>query len=54
MPSGHAPKLRYLSSDNTVAVVSKSGKVTAKSKGSCKIYAIAVNGVSKAINITVR
>ena len=54
MPNGHAPKLRYVSSNKKIATVSKSGKITAKSKGSCKVYVIAVNGASKAVSITVK
>ena len=54
MPTGHAPKLRYVSSNKKIATVSKSGKVTAKSKGSCKVYVIAVNGASKAVSVTVK
>lgn len=52
--SGHAPKLRYLSSNTKIAKVSRSGKITAVSKGSCRVYAIAVNGASKAITVTVK
>lgn len=54
MPAGHAPKLRYLSSNKKIVTVSKSGKITAKSKGSCKIYVLAVNGSRKDITVTVR
>ena len=54
MSKKHAPKLRYLSSDKRIATVSKSGKITAKSKGKCRIYVYAVNGVSKTVNVTVR
>ena len=54
MPAGHAPKLRYVSSNKKIATVSKSGKITAKSPGSCKIYAIAVNGARKTIRINVQ
>lgn len=54
MPSNHAPKLRYVSSNKKIATVSKSGKITAKSKGSCKVYVIAVNGARKAITVTVK
>ena len=54
MPAMHEPKLRYISSNKKIATVSKSGKITAKSKGSCKVYAIAVNGASKAITVTVK
>ena len=51
--TGHAPKLRYLSTDTSVATVSKSGKVKGKTAGSCKIYVYAVNGMKKAVKITV-
>ena len=54
MTDTHAPKLRYLSSSKKIATVSKSGKITAKSKGSCKVYVIAVNGASKAVSVTVK
>lgn len=54
MAKGHAPKLRYLSSDQTVAAVSSSGKITAKAKGTCTIYVYAHNGISKSITVTVK
>lgn len=54
MPAVHAAKLRYVSSNKKIATVSNSGKITAKSKGSCKVYVIAVNGASKAILVTVK
>ena len=54
MPKAHAPKLRYLSSDKKIATVSKSGKITARGKGKCKIYVFAVNGVGKTVSVTVR
>ena len=54
MPTRHAPKLRYVSSNKKIATVSKSGKITAKSKGSCKVYVIAVNGASKTVSVTVK
>ena len=53
-PLTHAAKLRYYTDDKTVAVVSKSGKITAKDKGTCTIYVIANNGVSKKIKVTVK
>ncbi|MBQ6440673.1 MAG: CAP domain-containing protein [Mogibacterium sp.] len=46
--------LRYESSDAKVAKVNKSGKITAKKKGTCKIYVYAQNGVCKVINVTVK
>ena len=53
MPESHAPKLRYLSSDKKIAAVSKSGRITAKAKGSCKVFVYTFNGVSKTIKVTV-
>ena len=45
---------RYLSSDTAVATVNKSGKITAKAAGTCKVYAYATNGVKKTITVTVK
>ena len=50
----HAPKLRYYSTNKKVAKVSKSGKIKAVKKGSCKIYAVAVNGAKKAVKVKVK
>jgi hypothetical protein len=52
--SGHAPRLRYLSSNKKIATVSTGGRITAKRKGRCKIFVYAANGVSKAVAVTVR
>ena len=54
MPSWHAHKLRYISSNKKVVTVSKTGKITVKGKGKCKVYVLAVNGARKTINVTVR
>ena len=54
MGSDHTAKLRYVSSNKAVAAVSSSGKITAKSAGKCTVYAIAANGVKKAIKVTVK
>lgn len=50
----HAKAYRYYSSDKKVAVVSKSGKITAKGTGKCTIYVLANNGVSKKIVVKVK
>ena len=52
--TAHAPRLRYVSSNKNVAAVNGSGKITAKGKGSCYVYAIATNGVRKAVKVTVK
>jgi hypothetical protein len=54
MSKGHAPRLRYISSNKKIATVSKAGRIKAKAKGSCKVYALAVNGARKTITVTVK
>ena len=43
----------YMSSNKKVATVTKSGKITAKGKGTCNIIAYAHNGIAKSIKVTV-
>ena len=50
----HAKEFRYASSDKSIATVSKSGKITAKKKGSCVIYVYARNGLAKKVKVTVK
>lgn len=50
----HVAKLRYYTDNSKVAVVSKKGKITAKGRGTCTVYVIANNGVSKKIKVTVK
>ncbi len=50
----HTELISYVSSNESIATVSSSGKVKAISKGSCEIYAYAQNGVYKKIKITVK
>lgn len=54
MPTTHTHKLRFLSSDKKIATVSGGGRITAKAKGKCKVYAVAINGVSKTVSVTVK
>ncbi len=54
MPTKHAPLLRYFSLDTDIATIDDSGLVKAKAKGTSVVYAYAVNGKYKAINITVK
>ena len=51
---GHAPKFRYLSYNTDIATVDSKGKITAKKKGTCTVYVIGVNGISKGIKVTVK
>lgn len=50
----HVRKFRYASDNKKVATVSKTGKLTARGKGKCKVYVYARNGYAKKINITVK
>ena len=54
MPEDHAKYLRFMSSNPKIATVSSSGKIKAKSVGTCAIYVYAHNGVSKKVKVTVR
>ena len=54
LSKGHAAEIRYASSNKAVATVDANGKITAKGEGKCTIYAIAVNGARKTINVTVK
>ena len=47
--------IRYESSNPKIATVTKKGgKVTAKKKGTCYIYAYAQNGMFRKIKVTVK
>ncbi|MCR5101893.1 MAG: Ig-like domain-containing protein [Butyrivibrio sp.] len=52
--NGHCDSIRYISSDESIATVTKNGKVKGIKSGSCKVYAVASNGISKRINVTVK
>ena len=54
MPKKHTPKLRYLSTDSSIATVSKKGKIKGIKAGTCYVYVLAHNGVSKKITVTVK
>jgi uncharacterized protein YjdB len=46
--------IRFESTNEKIAKVSKNGKITAKEKGTCYVYAYAQNGIHKRIKVTVR
>ena len=54
LATGHAEKLRFISNDPTVATVSSSGKITAKSAGTATIYVQTINGMWKKCKVTVK
>lgn len=49
----HAAAYRYYTSDQSVASVSKTGKIKALKSGTCVIYVVANNGVYGTIEVTV-
>lgn len=49
----HIQKIRYLVSDSSVLTVSKKGKIRAKKAGHATIYAVAQNGVTAKIKVSV-
>ena len=49
----HAPALRFATSDPGVATVSTTGKITAKKKGTCTVYAQTINGICQKCKVTV-
>ena len=51
---GHAPKLRYISNNTSVAEVNASGRISAKARGNCMVYVYAVNGACNAVTVTVK
>ena len=54
MAKTHVATIRYLSTDKKIATVSKKGKITAKGKGTCYVYAYAHNGIYKKVKVTVK
>ena len=50
----HTATIRYESSNQKIATVNSKGKITAKAKGTCYVYAYAQNGVYKRIKVTVQ
>ena len=50
----HAAALRYYSSDRNVAIVSDTGRIKARGKGTCRIYVLANNGVRASIKVKVK
>ena len=50
----HVAKLRYYSSDCSIATVDSKGRVKGVGKGSCVVYVVANNGVHNEVNVTVK
>ncbi|MCR5102577.1 MAG: Ig-like domain-containing protein [Butyrivibrio sp.] len=51
---GLCDPIRYISSDESIATVTKNGKVKGIKAGRCKVYAVASNGLRKKIKVTVK
>ncbi len=54
LPKTHIAKLRFVSSDKSVATVDKNGKVTAQAPGFCAIQVTAQNGITKKVIVRVK
>ena len=54
LATNHAAKLRFTSSNPSVAKVNSKGKVTAKAKGTATIYVQTINGIWKTCKVTVK
>jgi uncharacterized protein YjdB len=46
-------KIKWKSSNKKVATINSKGKITAKKKGTCYIYAYAQNGLAQSVKVTV-
>lgn len=49
----HGGLLRYVTDDSRVAIVNRSGRITAVGKGRCNIYVLASNGVYAKVRVVV-
>ena len=54
LSKSYVAEFRYASSNEAVAKVSTTGKITAKGKGSCYVYVYAANGNAKKVKVTVK
>ena len=52
--NGKRTPFRYESSNTAIAKVTKTGKITAKAPGTCKIWVYAQNGIYRTIKLTVK
>lgn len=54
LSNAHATEFRYLSTDTSIAKVSKDGTVTGVSKGTCYIWVYSRNGLGVKVKVTVK
>ena len=54
LPKSYAAKLRYKSSDTSIATVDKKGGITGVSQGTCTVYVYSINGLTKTVKVTVQ
>ena len=54
LSNAHAAEFRYLSTDKSIATVSKDGIVTGISKGTCYIWVYSRNGLGVKVKVTVK
>ncbi len=53
LPSSHAAKLRYVSTNKGIATVDKKGNITGVNSGTCEVYVYCLNGIAKKVAVTV-
>ena len=54
IPKSHGAKLRYKSSDTSIATIDKNGKIKGIKKGTCTIYVYSINGLMKKAKVTIK
>lgn len=50
----HCEEIRWISTNKKIATVTQAGRIKAKKKGKCYVYALAQNGARKKIKVTVK
>ena len=50
----HCAKLRYMTSNASIATVDSKGRIRGRRKGTCTVYVISANGTWKAIKVTIK
>lgn len=53
LSTGHAPKVRFRSTNREIATVDSKGNISGVKAGTCEVYAYAQNGLAKKVTVTV-
>ena len=54
LPKKVCAKFRYRSSDESIAIVTSTGKIKGVNAGTCSVYVYSANGLSKVVKVTVK